>query len=71
MICATSERAGCGGEGRRYEEDLKKIPGKKTKTKKTQEGRRRFIEGLEEDTTEENPTFKPADLPYFQNGADK
>ncbi|NLX12273.1 MAG: hypothetical protein GXY44_01285, partial [Phycisphaerales bacterium] len=33
-------------------------------------GRKRFIEGVEEDPPEENPIFKPADLPHFQDGVD-
>ncbi|MCY2955066.1 MAG: hypothetical protein NTU53_24320 [Planctomycetota bacterium] len=43
---------------------------KKTRGKKTQDRRRRLVEGLEEDAAEEDPIFKPADLPHFQNGAD-
>ena len=30
-----------------------------------------MVEGLEEDAAEEDPIFKPADLPHFQNGADR
>jgi hypothetical protein len=36
----------------------KKTHGKKTRRKKTPDGRRRFVEGLEEDAAEEDPHFQ-------------
>jgi len=29
-----------------------------------------YFERVEEDPAEENPIFRPTDLPHFQNGAD-
>jgi hypothetical protein len=56
---------------RRGAPEVKKTQGKKTRPKKTPGRRRRFVEGVEEDSTEEDHTFKPADLRYFRNGDDK
>ena len=47
-----------------------KIQLKKTSAKKTRGGRRRFVEGLEEDAAEEDCIFRPAQLPENQNDAD-
>ena len=49
---------------------LKKTKEKKTIGKKTQIRRRRFVEGQEEDTAEEDAIFKSATLGYFRNGVD-
>jgi len=47
MICVTSERAGIAGEDGGF---VKKTQVKKTRRKKTQDGRRRLVEGLEEES---------------------
>jgi hypothetical protein len=45
---------------------------KKTQAKKIQEQRKKTCDShlVEENPTEEDPHFKPADLPYYRNGAD-
>jgi hypothetical protein len=47
-------------------------PPKKTQAKKTHQQRKKTPDlcWLEEDPPEEDPTFRPADLPHFQNTGD-